>query len=71
MRAQASRLPSLFLAIVCSLGVILLKYSKTLAAYEDMLWDLRVIRTEKKMNNNVYCSLLPFSGDSRYTFRIA
>ena len=26
---QASRLPSLFLAIVCSLDVILLKYSKT------------------------------------------
>ena len=47
MRAKASRLPSLFLAIVCSLDVILLKYSKTLAAYEDMLWDLRVIRTEK------------------------
>ena len=74
---QASRLPSLFLAIVCSLDYFIKIFQNvsqiwsTLAAYEDMLWDLRVIRTERKMNNNVYCSLLPFSGDSRYTFRTA
>ena len=60
-----------------SIVVILLDVPKRLLNLASSFWSIcRGIwanqKRKKLMNNNViYCSLLPFPGDSRYTFRIA